>query len=290
MRVFIDTDPGIDDALAILAALGGPGLEVAGITTVAGNVGLGLTTRNAGRLLAVAGRPDIPVVPGAERPLARDPLETGWVHGADGLGGADLPDPLKAPLGDHAPDWLAARLAEAPARILALGPMTNLARLLDDHPQAAARIEGITAMGGAIAAPGNVGTRAEFNIAWDPEAAAIVIGSGVPLTLVSLDVTRQVRAGRDWVGALGGSAAAGAAAALLGRYFADEGGESRPLHDPCVVLHALAPELFEGRRLRLSVGPDGALDGIADPGGTEVLGGIDAAAALDLLAARLRGA
>jgi len=223
LRVVIDTDPGIDDAVAILFALSSPAFEVLGITTVAGNIGLATTTRNAGRLLALMRRADVPVIAGAASPLARKGFEASEIHGNDGLGGVAFPPPLAEP-GQGAVAWLTALLLREPAAsidVLALGPLTNLARLLTDHPAAARRIRRLIAMGGVIYEAGNVGPRAEFNIAADPEAAAIVLRSGLPIWLIPLDATRQVRADAAYLAALRTTEmpAAHATAALIQAYF-----------------------------------------------------------------------
>jgi inosine-uridine nucleoside N-ribohydrolase len=297
--VIIDTDPGLDDAVAILAALGSPELRVLGLTTVAGNLGLSVTTVNARRLLALAGRPEIPVARSAARPLRRAPIEVADVHGADGLGGVALPEPEATESSSSALDLTAETLLAHPPgtlRILALGPLTNVATLLAERPEAARRLGGIIAMGGALDEPGNVGERAEFNLAADPDAAAAVFAADIPVTLVPLDVTRRVRATRDWVAdlAASGNPVAAAAAALIGAYFASTAGrDSRPLHDPCVVLHALRPELFAGEPIAIRVirdGPDaGAIERSDGDSYVTVLRGVDAPAALTLLAARLTG-
>lgn len=256
MKVIIDTDPGLDDAVGILYALAAPGLDVQAITTVAGNIGLDRTTANAGRLLAVMGA-DLPYAPGAAGPLARAGIHEEAIHGADGLGGVPLPEPLAPPHGD-AVALLAGRLMAAPAgaiTLLALAPLTNLALLARDHPAAYRRLAGIIAMGGTIHEPGNWGPLAEFNLAADPHAARIVLGAGVPVTLVPLDVTRKVRATPADLAALRASPAPAAqtAAALIAAYFTGSARESRPLHDPCVMLMAVAPDLFGCDEMRLTV-------------------------------------
>lgn len=300
--IVIDTDPGIDDAIGILLALASPEFDVRGITTVAGNIGIETTTRNAARLLAFAGRSDIPVLIGARRPLSRPGPEPLGLHGADGVGGVDLPEPVRLPAERNAVDWLGDLLhGEAPGavEILALGPLTNLAELIVKRPEAAQRIGRIIAMGGAIREPGNVGPRAEFNIATDPEAADVVFRSGVPVVLVPLDVTRRVRATRNFTEQLAASAVPGAVktAELIEAYFlsATER-ESRPLHDPCVMLLALRPDLFQCETLRLTVGtrPDEEAGALAVDEGqgapVQVAMMVDAPAALDLLEWGLTGA
>lgn len=257
--VIIDTDPGIDDAVAILLALKSAEFDVKGITTVAGNIGIATTTRNAGRLLALEGRIDVPVIAGAAGPLSRKGFDTADIHGNDGLGGVAFPDPLASPIGNDAVTWLRDSLDAADAGtidILALGPLTNIARLVQEHPESAKRIGRVIAMGGAVYEPGNIGPRAEFNIAADPEAAEIVFGAGLKVTLIPLDVTRKVRATRDDTAMLQqtGVPAAVASGALIDAYFqSTTGGESRPLHDPCVMLLALDENLFDCETLKLSV-------------------------------------
>ena len=295
--VVIDTDPGLDDAVAILFALASPAFDIRGVTTVAGNIGLARVTENAGRLLAVAGRGDVPVVAGAAAPLVRPARTASEIHGADGLGGVALPAPLAAAR-EGAVAWLAAALEARPGMVLlTLGPLTNLALLLRDHPGAAGRIGRVIAMGGAVRTHGNVGPRAEFNIAADPEAADAVFAAGLDLTLIPLDVTREVRAGAAWCAGLRASGRAGAvaSAALVEAYFASTtvtgpGAESRPLHDPCVMLLAEAPGLFgvEPMGLRVDLeGEPGAL--LPDPARppVKVAMTVDGPGALALLAARL---
>jgi purine nucleosidase len=294
LKSIIDTDPGLDDAIAILLALSIPSLDILGLTTVAGNIGLDITTRNAARLLALMDRPDIPVIPGAAAPLARTARDEKAIHGGDGLGGVSLPEPLAPPLGLSAEDWLAESLQQAPAgsiMLFALGPLTNPARLLRRHPEALDRIGRIIAMGGTIREKGNVGPHSEFNIASDPEAADLVFRSGVPITLVPLDVTRKLRADAAFIARLRtrNTPAATLSADLIQAYFTSGARESRPLHDPCTVLLALEPDLFTLEPMRLAVdlsdGEDaGRLVQREDGALVEVAMGIDASAALERLA------
>ena len=255
----IDTDPGIDDAVAILLALSSPEFDVVGITTVAGNIGIKTVTRNAGRILALAGRSEIPVIPGAAAPLSRKGFDTADIHGHDGLGGVTFPEQASEPLPGPACTWIADLLDRHPEGtidILALGPLTNIAMLVRERPRSARRIGRLIAMGGAVEERGNVGPRAEFNIAADPEAADIVFRAGLPLVLVPLDVTRRVRATKADTALLreSGTLAAKASADLIDAYFQSTGsGESRPLHDPCVMLYAMRPDLFDLSPLALSV-------------------------------------
>ncbi len=281
MPIIVDTDPGIDDAIALLYALRA-GFDVAAITTLAGNIGLPATTRNAGRILALA-EADLPVHPGAAFPLRGEARPTTGIHGDDGLGGVAFPEPWRLAEGESARDAMARLIGAAPAgaiTLFCLGPLTNLASLIAAAPGIAARLGPVIAMGGAVAEPGNVGPRAEFNIAHDPEAAAQVFAAGLDLTLIPLDATRRLRADAAYVASLDAvpAPAAKAAAALIRAYFAaTEGAESRPLHDPCVPLLFQRPELFRIEEHALKVDTaTGALD--PGPHRLKVAMGLDAEA------------
>lgn len=289
-RVIIDTDPGLDDAIAILFALGSGHFDVLGVTTIAGNIGLDRTTTNAGGLLAFMDRGDIPVIRGTDIPLTRELQDlVAMVHGMDGLKGIELPEPIKAPL-EGAPEWIARMLAESEPGsidILALGPLTNIAHVVTEHPEVIERIGEIIVMGGTINAPGNSGPSSEFNFASDPEAASVVIGSPVKVTIIPLDVTRQVRADIDYVAALPNTPHGRLAGELLGVYL-HNGRQSRPLHDPCVMLAAIDPTIFkiENMKLDIDLGDDpdaGRL--LVDRRGkpVDVALGVDAERALALL-------
>jgi len=285
--IIIDTDPGLDDAVAILFALNSGRFDVLGLSTVAGNIGIDVTTRNAGRLLALLRREEIRVVAGAAAPLARPGIDEAGIHGNDGLGGVVLPEPVASPHG-YAPFWIAEQLHAEHAHsvdILALGPLTNIALLLRDHADAASRLGRLIVMGGVVDDKGNVGPHSEFNFASDPEAVDAVLRSRLDVTLIPLDVTRKVRASVDFVHSLRTGAAGNAAADLISAYFQD-GRESRPLHDPCVMLLALASELFRIETHTVSVdltnGPDaGALLPGTLP--VKIAMGVDVAGALELL-------
>ncbi|MBV9566916.1 MAG: nucleoside hydrolase [Hyphomicrobiales bacterium] len=309
--VIIDTDPGLDDALALFIACASPELDIVGVTTVAGNLALSRTTANTLKLLHHLGRDEVPVVAGCAGPLRRKSFEVADIHGEDGLGGATLPSPDRQPLPVHATRWLADELLRRRAhslRILALGPLTNLAHLMESRPDAANRLGGIIAMGGAIRESGNVTKFAEFNIATDPEAADIVFGSSVPVTLVPLDVTRRVLADREWNAVLlakGGKIARtanGLIEAYLRNLVASRAATGDPpqtpapqfpMHDPCVVLHAIDPSLFRSEHLALRVLADGSeRDGatVIDPGvenRVEALTQVDGNRALSLILERL---
>jgi purine nucleosidase len=194
-KIIIDCDPGIDDALALVFAAGHPDLELRGITTVAGNVGLDKTTANALRVREFTGMPDVPVVAGCPGPLQRPPLHARDVHGDSGLGAASIPAASSGPADGHAVDFLASATAAEPGQItlIAIGPLTNVALALRRYPELVSQVRSFVIMGGS-AGRGNVTPAAEFNIAADPEAAAIVFGAGWTVTMVGLDVTLQARA------------------------------------------------------------------------------------------------
>ena len=209
-RIVIDTDPGVDDALALILALRSPELKVEAITTVNGNTCLAQATENALRVLDILGLPKPPpVVKGADRPLAREPFPSVSVHGSDGLGEVSemrlpngrkkYPLPRTSPANKYAPELICELAAQNPGEIaiVALGPLTNVAIALDLDPRLARNLKEIIAMGGAYTVPGNVTPAAEFNFFCDPEAARQTLASGIPITLVGLDVTLKARLGRD---------------------------------------------------------------------------------------------
>jgi purine nucleosidase len=194
-RLIIDCDPGIDDAFALAFAHGHPALDLRGITTVAGNVGLDRTTANALAVRDYLGLPGVPVTQGCEGPLLRPPLSARSVHGASGLGEAKIPASLARPAEGHAVDYLGSAIGAEPGEItlVAIGPLTNVALALRRYPGLVSQVSDFVIMGGS-AGRGNVTPAAEFNIAADPEAAAIVFGAGWTVTMIGLDVTLQARA------------------------------------------------------------------------------------------------
>ena len=245
--ILLDCDPGHDDAIALLLALASPELELRGVTTVAGNQTLEKTTANAIRVLEFAGRADIPVAKGADRPLVREQFVASYVHGETGLDGPDLPPPQSDPVDRHAADFLADRIrdAEGAITLVPTGPLTNVALLLALHPDA--RPERIVLMGGAIA-EGNVTPAAEFNIWCDPEAAARVFASGIDVTMIGLDVTHKALFTSAHIGRLTGRV--GEMVTELLRFY-DRfhrevyGFDGSPIHDAVAVAHVMRPALFE---------------------------------------------
>jgi inosine-uridine nucleoside N-ribohydrolase len=248
--ILIDCDPGHDDAIALLLALASPEVELVGVTTVHGNTTLDNTTVNALKILELAGRADVEVAAGADRPLVREPRTASHVHGAGGLDGPDLPPPAGAPVSAHAVDFLADRLrnSDRPVTLIPTGPLTNVALLLARHPDAAQRLERIVLMGGAIA-EGNVTPAAEFNIWVDPEAAARVFGAGVDLTMVGLDVTHRALMTADHAERLRAAGRVGTMVAELWAFYSrfhrrvyEFGGA--PVHDALAVGHVIDPALL----------------------------------------------
>ena len=268
-KIIIDTDPGQDDAVAILLALASPdALEVLGVTTVAGNVDLQKTTLNACKVLELAGRADVPVFAGCDRPMQRPLVTAEHVHGESGLNGPDLPDPQMTPRTTHGVDFLIESLRQAkPGEITlcTLGPLTNVAAALQKAPDIAERVAEIVMMGGAYFEVGNITPAAEFNIFVDPEAADIVLKSGIAITMHSLDVTHSVLTTRERLERIArlGNGCGNAVAAMLA--FSETfdlekyGSEGAPLHDPCVIAYLLQPELFGGRTINVSIETTGAL-------------------------------
>ena len=261
-KIIIDCDPGQDDAIALLLAFGAADrLDILGITTVAGNVPLALTEKNARKLRELAGREDVPVMAGCERPFLRKLVTAEYIHGETGLDGADLPEP-RLPLDPrHGVDFIIETLlGEEPGTVTLCptGPLTNIAMAFVRAPQIMPRVKEIVLMGGGWA-EGNVTPVAEFNIYVDPHAAAVVFDSGIPITMLGLDVTHKALVGeahlRQWraLGTPVGDAAAGLLD-FYSRYDRERYGvPGAPLHDPCVIAYLLAPELFSGRMCNVTI-------------------------------------
>jgi purine nucleosidase len=261
-KIIIDCDPGIDDALALAFAHGHPDLDLRGITTVAGNVSLGKTTANALRVGEFLGMRDVPVTPGCPGPLRRSALHARQVHGDSGLGAAGIPAPSSGPADGHAVDFLAAAAAAEPGEItlIAIGPLTNVALAVRRYPQLVSQVRDFVIMGGS-AGRGNVTPAAEFNIASDPEAAAIVFGAGWTVTMVGLDVTLQARATaavRERMRGLGRLADELLLPSLSGYRSASrapglEQAEGPPVHDVCAVVTVVSPGVLSFLPARVEV-------------------------------------
>ena len=303
--IIIDTDPGIDDAVALLLALAAPEeLEILGIVAVAGNLPLTATERNARRVCELAGRTDTPVYAGCARPLLRPLATAEHIHGeTDRL---LLPEPTMPLQSKHGVDFLVETLGAAEARAItlcALGPLTNIAMALVKAPEIATKIGELVIMGGACFELGNVTPVAEFNIHVDPHAAEICFKSGVPITLIPLDLTHQVLSTSqrlDALRALGNRC--GAAVAALLTIFEERrserfGERGRALHDPCVIAHVLRRELFDGREVNVAIETASPLTlgmTVADWWGVtgrkpnaRLMNTVDAAGFFDLLTERL---
>ncbi len=261
-KIIIDTDPGQDDALAILLALASPELDVLGITAVAGNVPLDLTKTNARKICELAGRPDVKVFAGADRPLMRALVTAENVHGKTGLDGPDLPEPAMPLQEQHAVDFIIENVLtqeSGTVTLCPLGPLTNIAQALIRAPQIATRIREIVLMGGGFFEGGNITPTAEFNIYVDPQAAHIVLTSGVPIVMLPLDVTHKaLTCARRIERFRAMGTRSGAASAELLEFFErfDEekyGSDGGPLHDPNVIAYLLKPDLYKGRHCNVVV-------------------------------------
>jgi inosine-uridine nucleoside N-ribohydrolase len=301
--ILLDCDPGHDDALALLLALASPEVELLGVTTVHGNATLANTTANALKILELAGRGDVAVAAGADRPLTREPRTAAHVHGATGLDGPDLPPPSGAPVAAHAVDFLAERLAasERPVTLIPTGPLTNVALLLARHPEAAARLERIVLMGGAIA-EGNITPAAEFNIWVDPEAAARVFAGGLDITMVGLDVTHRALMTPAHAEQLRASGRVGTVVAELFAFYHQFHSRvydlpGSPVHDALAVAHVLRADLLRTAHCNVEIDCASELcrgRTVADiwnvtdrPTNARVATEVDAPAFLDLLVERI---
>lgn len=306
-KIIIDTDPGQDDAVAILLALASPEeIDLLGITCVAGNVPLALTAKNARIVCELAGRADVKIYAGCDRPLGRDLVTAEHVHGKSGLDGPDLPDP-EMPLQEaHAVDFIIDTLRAHPPgsiTLCPLGPLTNIAMAFEKAPDIMERVAGIVLMGGAYFEVGNITPAAEFNIYVDPQAANIVFKSGAPITVIPLDVTHKALVTtprNDAFRALG--TPVGIAVAQMTDFFErfdreKYGSEGAPLHDPCVTAYLIRPDLFSGRHINVEIETHSELTmgmtvadwwGVTDrtPNAT-FMGDLDANGFFDLLTERL---
>ena len=266
-KIIIDTDPGQDDAVAILLALGSPEeIEVLGITAVAGNVPLSLTEKNARIVCELAGMSHIKVFAGCDAPLVRKLVTAEYVHGKSGLDGPVMPDPKMPLQAQNGVDFIIETLRREPAgtvTLCPLGPLTNIATAFQRAPDIIPRVQEIVLMGGAYFEVGNITPAAEFNIYVDPEAADIVFRSGAPLVVMPLDVTHKALTTRPRIEAF---RALGTEPGRMVAEWTDfferfdmekYGSEGAPLHDPCVIGYLIQPELFSGRHINVMVETQG---------------------------------
>lgn len=261
-KIIIDTDPGQDDALAILLALGSPELDVLGLTCVAGNVPLSYTTRNARLVCELAGRTDVAIFAGCDRPMVRPLVTAEEVHGKTGLDGPDWDAPAMALQDQHGVDWMVDTLMAADdgeITICPVGPATNVAMAMVREPRIIPKIAEIVTMGGGYFAGGNITPAAEFNVYVDPHAADVMYRSGVPIVAMPLDVTHKALMSREWiesVRSIGGDLGAKTAAMLsfYERYDLDRYGDlGGPLHDPATIAYLIKPELYQGKDVYVQI-------------------------------------
>ena len=267
-KIIIDTDPGKDDAVAILLALASPELEILGITTVAGNVPLNLTTKNALIITEMAGREDINVYAGCDSPLSRPLITAENVHGATGVDGPELINPTKKVKEDHAVDFIIKTLRDHTPNTVTLcplGPLTNIATAFKKAPDIISKVKQVVLMGGAYFEVGNITPTAEFNIFVDPEAASYVFNLGLDLIIMPLDVTHKALTTPERIDKFSklntkcGTFVA-EMTAFFERFDKDKyGTEGAPLHDPCVIAYLLNPEIFSGRRINVEIETDSEL-------------------------------
>jgi purine nucleosidase len=261
--IIIDCDPGQDDAICLLLAMSSPDeLDILGVTTVAGNVPLALTERNARQIRDIAGRSDVPVYAGCAKPMVRELITAEKVHGKTGIDGIDIVEPKQALEDKHAVDFIIETLNNADRdsiTLVPMGPLTNIGQAITKDPSILEKIEQIVLMGGAMREGGNYSPSAEFNILVDPHAADIVFRCGRPITVMGLDVTHQVLATparRDRIRAIDNDAAR-ATAGMLDFFNRHDtlkyGSNGAPLHDPCTVAYLLRPDLFAGKLCNISV-------------------------------------
>lgn len=306
-KIIIDCDPGQDDAVMLLLALASRDeLDILGVTTVAGNVPLALTQRNARLMLDLAGVTDVPVFAGCERPLRRELVTAEDVHGKTGIDGVPITEP-RAPLqAAHAVDFIIDTLLAAGADEITLvptGPLTNIAAAMQREPRILPRIREVVLMGGALREGGNTTPSAEFNILVDPHAADVVLHCGRPVTIAPLDLTHQVLVNRQVLQRLRGmDSAVGRATVAMLEFFnrhdsVKYGSDGAPLHDPCTIAWLLRPQLFTGKQVNVEVETESPLTighcavdfwGVTGrPVNAQWLYRVDAAGFFDLLLDRL---
>ena len=262
-KIIIDTDPGQDDAVAILLALASPDeIEVLGITAVAGNVPLSLTEKNARIVCELAGRPDIPVYAGCDRPLKRKLVTAEHVHGKTGLDGPELPEPKIKLQEKHGVDFIIDTILQEPENSISLcplGPLTNIASAILKQPKIVSRIKKIVLMGGAYFEVGNITPAAEFNIFVDPDAAKIVFEAGIEMVVMPLDVTHKALVTEKRNEAFRQlKSPVGLAVAEMTDFFErfdkeKYGSSGAPLHDPCVTAYLIDPTIFSGKNINVEI-------------------------------------
>jgi purine nucleosidase len=262
-KIIIDTDPGQDDAAALLLAFGSRDeLEILGLTAVAGNVPVALTSRNIRVICELCERTDLQVFAGADKPLSRALVTAEHVHGKTGLDGPELPEPTMAMQEQHAVDFIIETLRREPAgtvTLCTLGALTNVAMALQKAPDIAARVQELVMMGGGCFEGGNITPAAEFNIYVDPQAAEIVFKSGIPIVVMPLDVTHQLLTTKARVARIASLATKPAVAMVEMLEFFERfdvekyGSDGGPLHDPTVIAYLLKPELFSGRHCNIEI-------------------------------------
>ena len=260
-QIIIDCDPGQDDAIALFLAMASPeDFNILGVTAVAGNVPLALSTRNARMMCELAGRDDIPVFAGCAKPMVRDLITAEYIHGASGINGIETFEPRTPVQEKHAVDFIVETLLDHDeVTLVPTGPLSNIATAFEKNPEVIQNVKEIVIMGGAMREGGNRTPSAEFNIMVDPHAAAIVLGCGRPITLLGLDVTHQVLSTEERVAKIGalGTSVADATVGMLSffhRYDTEKyASQGTPLHDPCTVAYLLKPELFKTKLCNVSV-------------------------------------
>ena len=306
-KIIIDTDPGQDDAVAILLALASPeDVELLGITAVAGNVPLALTQKNARIVCELAGHPETKVFAGCDAPLARKLVTAEHVHGKTGLDGPPMDDPIMPLQEQHAVDFIIETLRTentGTVTLCPIGPLTNIATAFERAPDIIPRIQEIVMMAGAYFEVGNITPAAEFNVYVDPEAAKIVFAAGVPITMMPLDVTHKALTTKPRIDAFRNMGTkVGTMVAEWTDYFErfdteKYGSEGAPLHDPCTVAYLINPELFSGRHINVEIETNSDLTlgmtvadwwGVTDrPANATFIKDIDAEGFYALLATRL---
>ena len=262
-KIIIDTDPGQDDAVAILLALASPDeIDLLGVVAVAGNVPLPLTEKNSRIICELAGRPDVPVYAGCDAPIARKLVTAEHVHGKTGLDGPKLPEPTMPLQPQHGVDFIIETLRNNPPGTITLvpiGPLTNIGVAFKRAPDIIERVEEIVLMGGAYFEVGNITPAAEFNIYVDPEAADIVFKSGVKITVMPLDVTHKALTSAAWIADVKAlDTPVGHMVASWTDFFErfdteKYGSQGAPLHDPCTVAYLIDPDLFQGRFINVEI-------------------------------------